>query len=116
MNRRRSNVLNLLWITFHHLTRSRVLGGFVELAGCHAFDLRLPAWVRVRLYAVDFFHRATENAGPFACGLAFPALTVGRYFADEAWFELVDGVERATMPLLREVGQRPDGLQRGVMP
>ena len=92
------------------------MGEFVELAGRHAFDFRLLARIHMRLHAVDFLHRAAEKAGPFACGLALLALTVGRYFADEAWFELVDGVESPPVSLLREVNQRPDGLQRGVMP
>ena len=102
-------------MTFLHLIRNRVLGEFVELAGQHAFDFRLFARVRVRLYAVDLLHRAAENAGPFACGLAFLALTVGGDLLDESWFELVDGVERAAMAFLREVHQCPYGLQRGVV-
>lgn len=92
------------------------LGEFVELAGRHAFDFRLLARIHMRLHAVDFLHRATENAGPFARRLTLLALTVGGHLGDEPWLQLADGVERSTMAFLREVHQRPDGLQRGVMP
>ena len=70
----------------------------------------------MRLYAVDLLHRAAENAGPFACGLAFLALTVGGDLLDESWFELADGVERAPVAFLREVDEHPYGLQGGVVP
>lgn len=85
-------------MTFLHLTRSRVLGEFVELAGRHAFDFRLLARIHMRLHAVDLLHRATEDAGPFACRLTLLALTVGGHLGDEPWLQLVDGVESPRCP------------------
>ena len=51
-----------------------------------------------------------------AHSLAFLALTVGGDLLDESWFELADGVERAPVAFLREVDERPYGLQGGVVP